>query len=620
MVPKQNQKTDMIEIEDIIKRKSNIKDEVLLTTLVEKLLINIGSPEISPTNDEIDAYVRFLSRIYKTQVSKTQMRIIYEKQFKETHPINSELKRYFIKKAVRSESGVLVVTIVTKPGDNIKFSCPEKCAYCPTETNLEGVPTQPKSYISTEPAMMRATQNKFDIGDQIRDRIKSYLYTGNLKNDDKKKKMEVILSGGTWDVMPKSYRDSVVNEIYYTFNTFIGNDKRPMLSISEEKKLNENALFGVIGLTIETRPDYVADKALVEYLEYGVTRVQLGGQSTHDEILSKIKRGCTNKNMKQAIRKLKGIGMKVVTHWMPDLPGSSPKLDAEMFDSLLEDPDLQCDDMKLYPCAVIKSASDDLIIKSDIHEWYENGDYKPYSEKNIEELIQVFIGFKTRINPWIRIERLVRDIPTHSIEVGYSKVTHLRDVIKKRMRDAGQSCKCIRCMEIRDRTHLISQGKLVVRKYAASKGTEYHISVELERTFWSWSYILFCVLWGFNKLFGKTIYYGGNMENYTGLFGFLRLRIDPEPGLGLVEELGGCGLIREVHVYGLSTSVGLTNDKSSQHKGIGQLLVKTAEEIIKSNGLTKSAVIAGIGAREYYKNKCGYVCGKYYMIKDLLFA
>jgi histone acetyltransferase (RNA polymerase elongator complex component) len=211
----------MIEIEDIIKRKSNIKDEDLLTTLVEKLLINVGAPEVSPTNEEIDAYVRFLSRIYKTQVSKTQMRIIYEKQFKETHPINSELKRYFIKKAVRSESGVLVVTIVTKPGDNIKFSCPEKCAYCPTETNLEGIPTQPKSYISTEPAMMRATQNKFDIGDQIIDRIKSYLYTGNLQNDNKKKKMEVILSGGTWDVMPKSYRDSVVNEIYYTFTPLV---------------------------------------------------------------------------------------------------------------------------------------------------------------------------------------------------------------------------------------------------------------------------------------------------------------------------------------------------------------------------------------------------------------
>ena len=100
-----------------------------------------------------------------------------------------------------------------------------------------------------------------------------------------------------------------------------------MLSIEEEKAINQTSLLGVIGLTIETRPDYVTDKALIEYLEYGVTRVQLGGQSTHDDILLKIKRGCTKKNMKQALRRLKGVGLKVVTHWMPDLPGSSPQLD-----------------------------------------------------------------------------------------------------------------------------------------------------------------------------------------------------------------------------------------------------------------------------------------------------
>jgi histone acetyltransferase (RNA polymerase elongator complex component) len=46
--------------------------------------------------------------------------------------------------------------------------------------------------------------------------------------------------------------------------------------------------------------------------------------------------------------------------------------------------------------------------------------------------------------------------------------------------------------------------------------------------------------------------------------------------------------------------------EGSQHKGYGKLLVSTAEEIIKCNGLKKSSVIAGVGTREYYKNKCGY--------------
>jgi len=603
-----------MEIEDIIpvKRYQFIDSDVKL--LVNELINTIGLPSLKPTLEELESSVKTLSRKYKIHPAKNQMRSMYEKHFLHI-PINSELKRYFIKRVMRSESGVIVVTIVTKPGENIKFSCPEKCAYCPTETNLDSIPTQPKSYISTEPAMLRATRSNFDIGEQIRDRIKSYFFTGNLKRDDKKKKMEVILSGGTWDVMPKSYRDQVIHEMYYTFNTIIGN--RPILSLEDEKTINQTALFGVIGLTIETRPDYVTKKSLLEYLEYGVTRVQLGGQSIHDDILLKIKRGCTNKNMIQAIRLLKGIGMKVVTHWMPDLPGSSPEKDAIMFDTLISSPDLQSDDWKVYPCAVVKSASEDLIIKSEINEWYENGTYVQYAEQNIEDLINMCISFKEKINPWIRIERLIRDIPTQSITSGYSKVVNLRQIIHHRMKEHGKTCKCIRCMEIKDNAHLIDQGKLVVRKYEASQGTEYHISFEIEKKYWNWSYILFCILYMWNKLFGKTIYYEGNRAEYCGLFGFLRLRIDPNPGLELVDELKECGLIREVHVYGLSTSVGNQNDKSSQHKGIGQLLMKTAEDIIRVHGLYKSAVIAGIGSREYYKNKCGYELGKYYMIKHI---
>jgi hypothetical protein len=603
-----------MDIEDIIPVKTYQYKDSDVILLVEELIHNIGLLNLKPSHEDITYAVKVLSRKYKIHPAKTQMRNMYEKYFIDI-PINSELKRYFIKRVMRSESGVLVVTIVTKPGENIKFSCPEKCAYCPTETNLDGVPTQPKSYISTEPAMLRATRNNFDIGEQVRDRIKSYFFTGNLKRDEKKKKIEVILSGGTWDVMPKTYRDEVILEMYYAFNTIIGS--RPKLTLEEEKNINETALFGVIGLTIETRPDYVTKKSLIEYLDYGVTRVQIGGQSTHDDILLKIKRGCTNKNMIQAIRLLKGIGMKVVTHWMPDLPGSSPERDIEMFNTLITSPDLQSDDWKVYPCAVVKSASDNLIIKSEINEWYENGSYVQYAEKNIEDLIKMCINFKTKINPWIRIERLIRDIPTQSITSGYSKVINLRQIIHDRMKENGQSCKCIRCMEIKDNSHLIRQGKLVVRKYSASKGIEYHISFEIEKHYWNWRYILFCILYIWNKLFGKTIYYEGNREQYCGLFGFLRLRIDPDPGIDLVDELKNCGLIREVHVYGLSTSVGNHNDKSSQHKGIGQLLMKTAENIIRTHGLGKSAVIAGIGSREYYKNKCGYELGKCYMIKRI---
>ena len=117
-------------------------------------------------------------------------------------------------------------------------------------------------------------------------------------------------------------------------------------------------------------------------------------------------------------------------------------------------------------------------------------------------------------------------------------------------------------------------------------------------------------------MYGTQTYWAGNIETYNGLIGFCRFRIDPEPGSGIIPELKDCGLIREVHVYGHSLGVG-SHGVSSQHKGYGQLLVKTAEEIAISNGYSKVAVIAGVGTREYYKNKCGYHLEGTYMIKNL---
>jgi len=186
------------------------------------------------------------------------------------------------------------------------------------------------------------------------------------------------------------------------------------------------------------------------------------------------------------------------------------------------------------------------------------------------------------------------------------------------MKKKNLRCKCIRCMEIKDRSHLINQGKIVVRSYQASQGLEYHITYEIEKYFWTTSYIIFCIQYYFNLLFKRQkIYYSGNNKLYDGLFGFLRLRIDSNAGLDIVPEIKNTGLIREVHVYGNSTSVGENNTKSSQHKGIGQKLMKVAEEITLNNNLHKVAVISGIGAREYYKNKCGYHLEGTYMVKFL---
>ena len=111
---------------------------------------------------------------------------VYNKYYNSNDQKLNLLNLYLIKKSVRSQSGVLVSTLVLRPD---VFSCPKKCSYCPTETDIAGNLTQPKSYLSNEPAMMRALVYNFDIKGQFSDRIRTYIGQGNLidSNDSYKK-------------------------------------------------------------------------------------------------------------------------------------------------------------------------------------------------------------------------------------------------------------------------------------------------------------------------------------------------------------------------------------------------------------------------------------------------
>ena len=231
-------------------------------------------------------------------------------------------------------------------------------------------------------------------------------------------------------------------------------------------------------MTIETRPDFITNQSIRDYRRWGVTRVQIGVQHYDDEILKKLNRECTTSDAIKAIKLLKQTGFKVVCHLMPDLPGSSPFKDILMFFQAINDPDVQFDDVKIYPTAVCKSNNPNLIVKSDIADWYEKGEYMPYAEKNIRDLINVLKYYKQNIQPWVRIQRLVRDIPSTSIESGYEKITNLRQIIQDELKKENFNCRCIRCMEIGDNNSLMENAKIVVRKYRASEGDEYFISIE----------------------------------------------------------------------------------------------------------------------------------------------
>ena len=566
--------------------------------------------ELVSIEEDIDRVSRDLKRKYQINPSKQEIHKMFREKFS-NRKISPKLRKWMIKKQVRSNSGVLVVTIVLAPN---KFSCKYDCAYCPQETDLSGNPTQPRSYLSNEPAMLRALESNFDIKGQFNSRINSYKITGNIL-DENSSKIEVIFSGGTWESYPIEYREQVIRELYWAANSV--ESERDSLTVEEEIRINETAKYRIIGFTLETRPDNITKETIQQYRRWGVTRIQIGVQHYDNDILRKVNRKSYTKDTIRAIRLLKQAGLKVVVHLMPDLPGSSPEQDKWMFYEANYNPDLQFDDIKIYPTAVVKTFDDKHIVKSKIYEMYQAGEFTPYSEKNLQDLIDVCIYYKTQINPWVRIQRLVRDIPSTDIAAGYNKISNLRQIIHTQMKEKNLRCYCIRCNEIGEKEHDNYTPLLVVRKYQASHGIEYHISIEAHSMLLFQKFFYYCtILWNLILLLitNKQYYWGGDLHTYVGLYGFLRLRFDPEAGGDFIPEINHCALIREVHVYGTAMGVG-SEGSGSQHRGYGKLLMKVAEEISVENKYTKIAVISGVGTREYYRNKCGYHLEGTYMMK-----
>lgn len=560
-------------------------------------------PYSLPTQEDMDVYRPLILELYNCDNTRDMYKLFRKHNFGKKRSFlykvykclfaedNVHIRNLLAIKRTKSQSGVLVITVFTSAYPQFvndkgeieeqSFSCEWNCAYCMSE------PGQPRSYLKGEPGVLRANKNKFDCLEQMHDRMNT-LY--NIGHDVDK--LEVIVLGGTWTSYPLPYREQFIRDIYYAANSYFDKDHTDRLSLNDEKKINQTAKVKVIGLTLETRPDTINPETIKHFRYYGCTRVQLGIQHLDDGILTAINRRCTTRDAIDAIRLLKETGFKVDAHFMPNLPGATPTLDRGMFDMLLgttfpvpvrtikgsvkfEDwslkhPEFQVDQWKIYPCAITPW--------TDIKKWYEEGSYVPYAES---ELLDILLNVKTIVFPWIRLNRIVRDIPTDYI-IASSDTPNMRQDLQKILQQEGKMCRCIRCREVKDNTW---QGEyhVVVRKYGGSGGDEHFISAE----------------------FDKDV-----------LLGFVRLRIS---NTNVFPELVGCALIRELHVYGKLQCVGKTSGHV-QHMGIGTRLLEVAEGIARRAGNFKVAVISGEGSKMYYQKR-GYfedVGEGSYMIKTLL--
>jgi len=434
------------------------------------------------------------------------------------------------------------VAVMTKP-----FPCPGKCVYCPSS------PEAPKSYTVESPAVLRARSCGFDAKKQVEVRLKILAEMGHVQD-----KVELIIMGGTFLSYPQDYQYQLIKDCYDALNGI------PSSSLEEAKKLNENTEHRCVGLCIETRPDFCGEEEIRSMLDFGTTRVELGVQTLDDEVHYLTKRGHGVAEVISATRLLRDYGFKVYYHWMPGLPGSTPEHDLELSRQLFEDERFRPDGLKLYPTLVVRG--------SELESWYQDNRYRPYGD---EEMIDLLIAIKTLIPKYVRIARLMRDIPSKFIIAG-SRDLALRGTIRKKMGQTGLRCSCIRCREY---GHRLRDG------WAIGEPRLTRLDYET---------------WG-----GKEVFLSYEDENET-LFGLLRLRINGEKAV-----------VRELHIFGPEVPVGGRLERAAQHHGLGENLLREAERIageeFKDDRLS---VLSGVGAREYYRS-LGYGLEDAYMVKEL---
>lgn len=550
---------DITTEKDLEKVKSSIMRDPELHArfmTVRKKCVTKHGPDTHPSTSEVDE---------KKMPSNAEMLAYYKDLVStgEQQP-SKKIEQILRKIKVRSNSGVAVVSLLTKP-----YQCPGRCIYCPFEKEM------PKSYLSKEPAAARALANNFSPYTQVQNRMKALVANGHPID-----KLEVIVIGGTWSYYDEAYQEEFISEIFRAANDFTkttdsekGGEKKTLEELQYE---NETAGARVIGLSIETRPDYINEDELNRLRRFGVTKIEIGVQSLDDTVLAQNKRDMTAESIAEATELMRNAGFKVVYHMMPNLLGSTPEKDIQMFGDLFNGTKHHPDMLKIYPCVVLK--------KSALYEIWQKGGYAPYTDN---ELLHVLREAKKQVPKYVRITRVIRDIPADYIMAG-SKISNLRQVLEQDQKNKNWHCVCIRCREIRNETVHLKDYVLQQIEYRTETGKEIFLSFE------------------------------HSSENKCAAFCRLRLpdKNATDTFSGTLEVLHGAAIVRELHTYGQLEKI-QKKGTQGQHRGLGIRLMYEAERIARNAGYEKMAVISGVGVREYYKNKLGFSLDRTYMVKKL---
>ena len=529
--------------------------------------------------------------------------------------VTPELEERFVHsvrmKPRRTASGVATITVITRP-----HTCSSNCIYCPCDLRM------PKSYLANEPACQRAELTFFDPYVQVAARLQALHQMGHSTD-----KVELIVLGGTWSDYPESYQYWFIKELFRALNewpnapshiqerldwytsfglqnsdealsSFVAKQQAAVFEdaatynqafhklydtsqphqsawskmqstydeLVEQQHVNETAAARVVGLVIETRPDTITPDNLRMFRQLGCTKIQIGIQSTRQEILDANKRQMSAAQIKRAFSLIRLYGFKIHSHLMVNLLGATPEADKQDFKTFVTDPGFLPDEIKLYPCALV--AGTQLVQK------YREGAWQPYAK---DELVDVLVQDVLTTPPYVRISRMIRDISATDILVG-NKHTNLRQMVEQELtsEDVASRVQEIRFREINQQQ--VRAAELTLQDFV------YTTAVSDEH-FLQW-------VTTDNKIAGFCRLSLPHWDKLTAS------ACDVTANELLVQP--GQAMIRELHVYGQALSLG-SEGMSAQHQGLGQKLLAKASSIAAEAGYTSLNVISSIGTRAYYR-------------------
>ncbi|WP_299525829.1 elongator complex protein 3 [uncultured Lutibacter sp.] len=216
-----------------------------------------------------------------------------------------------------------------------ELACPHQCVFCDQE-KISATFTVPKP-------------------NEIIEIIDSYLET-----IPKNREINIAFFGGSFTGIPR------VEMIAY---------------LKEAHKYIESGK--VQGIRLSTRPDYISEELLDILVQYGVTAIELGAQSTNDKVLVKSGRGHKFDVIKKAAKLIKERNIELGLQMMLGLPFDTLELSIQTAKDIVN---LKADSTRIYPTVVVKGTV--------LEKMYNNGDYKALSLNDAilwsKEVLKIF--------------------------------------------------------------------------------------------------------------------------------------------------------------------------------------------------------------------------------------